>query len=207
MVLPLERINATANLGVAMKILLLTLPLLMLSGCNDSPKVEAENASIQEVADKVREANDGDTLMVRPGQWQSTVELESIDIPGMPQAAVAQMKKTMASVATGHKSCLTKEQAMKPKEDFFAGKDSNCRYDKFSMDDGKMTGTMRCTNPQGGGTQLIEFDGTYAPESYRMRMASTVEGASPGGPMKMVMRMESKRTGECDGTETKVAAN
>jgi hypothetical protein len=193
--------------AVHMKKFLPIVPLLFLAACDNSPKVEAENASIEEVADKVREANEGKAMIVRPGQWESSVELESIEVPGMPPEAVAQMKKTMARVATGHKTCLTKEQAMKPKEDFFAGKNSNCRYDKFSMDDGKMTGTMRCTNPQGGGSQLIDFNGTYSPDSYEMRMASTVEGASPGGPMKMVMRMSSKRTGECDGSEMKVATN
>lgn len=187
--------------------LLLAVPLMLLAACDNSPKVEAENASIEEVAGKVRDANAGSTMVVRPGQWESSVELESIEVPGMPEAAVAQMKKTMARVATGHKSCLTAEQAKKPKEDFFAGANSNCRYDKFSMDDGKMTGTMRCTSPQGGGTQLIQFDGTYAPEAYEMRMASTVEGGSPGGSMKMVMRMSSKRVGECDGSEMKVATN
>lgn len=186
--------------------LLFALPLMMVAACDKSPKVETENASIEEVANKVRAANAGSAMIVRPGQWESSVELESIEIPGMPPDAVAQMKKTMARVATGHKSCLTPEQAKKPEEDFFAGKNSNCRYDKFSMDDGKMTGTMRCSSPQGG-TQLIQFDGTYAPEEYQMRMASTVEGASPGGAMKMVMRMTSKRTGECDGSEMKVAAN
>ena len=190
-----------------MKIFLPLVPLLFLVACDNTPKVEAENASIEEVAGKVREANEGKAMIVRPGQWESSVELESIEVPGMPPEAVAQMKKTMARVATGHKSCLTKEQAMKPKEDFFAGANSNCRYDKFSMDDGKMTGTMRCTSPQGGGSQLIQFDGTYSPDSYEMRMASTVEGASPAGPMKMVMHMTSKRTGECDGSEMKVATN
>lgn len=190
-----------------MKALMLVLPLLMLAACDNSPKVEAENASIEEVAGKVRAANEGSTMIVRPGQWESSVELESIEVPGMPEAAVAQMKKTMARVATGQKTCLTPEQAKKPKEDFFAGAGSNCRYDKFSMDDGKMTGTMRCTSPQGGGTQLIDFDGTYSPESYEMRMASTLEGASAAGPMKMVMRMTSKRIGECDGSEMKVATN
>jgi hypothetical protein len=190
-----------------MKKCLPIVPLLFLAACDNSPKVEAENASLEEVAGKVREANDGNAMIVRPGRWESSVELESIDIPGLPEAAVAQMKKTMARVATGHKTCLTREQAMKPKEDFFAGASSNCRYDKFVMDDGKMTGTMRCTNPQGGGGQLIDFDGTYSPESYEMRMASAVEGASPGGPMKMVMHVTSKRTGECDGSEMKVATN
>jgi hypothetical protein len=182
-------------------------PLLFLAACDNSPKVEAENASIEEVAGKVRAANEGSATIVNPGQWESTVELESVDVPGMPPEFAAQMKKTMAKVATGHKTCLTKEQAMKPKEDFFAGASSNCRYDKFSMDDGKMTGTMRCTNPQGGGSQVIDFDGTYSPESYEMRMASAVEGGSPAGAMKMVMRVSSKRTGECDGSEMKVATN
>jgi hypothetical protein len=190
-----------------MRALMLVLPLAMVAACDNTPKVEAENASVEEVADKVRAANEGSAMIVKPGQWESSVTLDSIEVPGMPPEAVAQMKKTMARVATGHKSCLTPEQAKKPKEDFFAGANSNCRYDKFSMDDGKMTGTMRCTNPQGGGTQLIQFDGTYAPEEYQMRMASTVEGASPGGAMKMVMRMASKRTGECDGSENKIAAN
>ena len=190
-----------------MKLNISIIALLLLAACDNSPKVEAENASLEEVAGKVREANAGSAMIVRPGQWESSVELESVEIPGMPPEALAQMKKTMARVATGHKTCLTPEQAKKPKEDFFAGANSNCRYDKFSMDDGKLTGTMRCTNPQGGGAQLIQFDGTYSPDSYEMRMASTVEAASPGGPMKMVMHMTSKRTGECDGSEMKVAAN
>ena len=207
MVLAPGRINATANVGVAMKKLVLALPLLMAAGCDRTPKVEAENASIQEVAEKVRDANGGDTMIVRPGQWQSSVELESVEVPGMPPEFATQMKKTMAKVATGHKTCLTAEQVKKPKEDFFAGKGSNCRYDKFSMDDGKMTGTMRCTSPQGGGTQLIDFDGTYSPDSYEMRMASSVENASPSGAMKMVMRVTSKRTGECDGSEMKAATS
>lgn len=187
-----------------MRNLMLALPLLILAACDHSPTVEAENASVAQVADKVREVGGDSAMTVRPGQWESSVELESIDIPGMPPQAAAQMKKTMASVATGHKSCLTEEQARRPKEDFFAGTESNCRYDKFSMGGGKMTGTMRCTSPQGGGTQLIEFNGTYGPEYYRMRMASTVEGASPAGPMKMVMNMASKWVGDCDA---KTAAN
>ena len=140
-------------------------PLLFLAACDKSPKVEAENASIEEVAGKVRAANAGSAMIVNPGQWESTVELESVDVPGMPPEFAAQMKKTMARVATGHKTCLTKEQAMKPKEDFFAGANSNCRYDKFSMDDGKMTGTMRCTSPQGG-TPGTSIDSSSTEDSH-----------------------------------------
>ncbi|QDP19295.1 DUF3617 domain-containing protein [Sphingomonas xanthus] len=175
--------------------LLLTLGALAIAGCNSEPEVEATNASIEEVAAEVREAG-GSAMIVRPGLWQSTAELESIDVPGMPPAAAEQIKKTMASAVSGHKSCLTAEQVQKPSEDFFAGQNSNCRYDRFSMKNGRMSGVMRCA--QQGGSQLIEFDGSYSPDEYQMRMASTVEGAAgPGGPMKMVMRMSSKRIGDC----------
>ena len=50
-------------------------PLLFLAACDNSPKVEAENASIEEVAGKVREANGGSAMVVNPGQWLSSVEL------------------------------------------------------------------------------------------------------------------------------------
>jgi hypothetical protein len=189
-----------------MRKILLAIPLAMIAACDRSPRVEAENATIQEVAEKVRDANGGDVLVVRPGLWESSVELESIDIPGMPPQAVEGMKKTMASAISGHRSCLTAEQARRPSEDFFAGAEGNCRYDKFSMDDGKMSGTMRCGGPRGG-TQLIQFDGNYQAEQYEMRMASTVEGASAAGPMKMVMRMQSRRVGECDPAATSAASN
>ena len=184
--------------------LILALPLLMVAGCNSGPEVEAENASIAEVAEQVREASDG-KMMVRPGKWVSEVTLESIDIPGMPPAAAEQIKATMAKAASGHETCLSADQAKRPNEDFFAGSDGNCRYDKFSMDGGKMSGTMRCA--QQGASQVIEFDGDYSPDSYEMRMSSTVEGNSgpETGPMRMAMRVKSRRIGDCDSASA--AAN
>jgi hypothetical protein len=53
---------------------------------------------------------------------------------------------------------------------------------------------MRCGGTEGA-VQLVRFDGVYGPESYDMRMASTVQGSSP---MKMEMKISAKRVGECD---------
>lgn len=189
--------SAPVGIGEAMNKLLFALPLIaMIGACDSSPKVEAQNASVEDVAKKVRAANGDEAMVVRPGKWRSNVVLETLDIPGMPPEAAAQIKKTMATQATGNDTCLTPEQARRPKEDFFAGKSSNCRYDKFSMDDGHMSGTMRCAQPSG--VQLIQFDGNYAPESYDMHMVSTVEGSGPGGSMKMAMKISAKRIGDCD---------
>ena len=180
------------------------IPLLLagalLAGCDAGPEVEADNASIGEVADKVRAAG-GDELRVRPGKWVSEVALESIDIPGMPPAAAEQIKATMAKAASGHEVCLTADQAKRPGEDFFAGSDGNCRYEKFVMDGGKLNGTMRCG--QQGAAQVIRFDGNYSPESYEMSMSSTVDGGA--SPMTMAMRVKSRRVGDCDPAA--VAAN
>ena len=175
--------------------LLLAPPLLMLAACNSGPRVEAENAALGEAAEKVREAGGG-TMRVRPGRWVSEVTLESIDIPGMPPAAAEQIKATMAKAASGHETCLTPEQANRPREDFFAGSDGNCRYDRFSMDGGKIDGVMRCSAQ--GSTQLISFDGAYSPDSYDMQMRSTVETGPGANPMTMAMRIKSRRVGDCD---------
>lgn len=179
----------------------IALILLVLAACDRGPTVKAENASIGEVAEQVGEA--GGKMMVRPGRWVSDVTLESIDIPGMPPAAAEQIKATMAKAASGHETCLTPEQAERPSEDFFAGKDGNCRYDKFMMDGGKIDGVMRCSAQ--GSTQLIRFDGDYSPESYKMRMSSTLETGPGANPMTMAMRIKSRRVGEC-GSDS-VAAN
>lgn len=177
----------------------ITLSLLavaLLAACDSGPEIEAENASIGDVAEQVREVGD-DELRVRPGRWVSEVALESIDIPGMPPAAAEQIKATMAKAASGHETCLTADQVKRPSEDFFAGKDGNCRYDRFTMDGGKIDGVMRCSAQ--GSTQLIRFDGDYSPESYTMRMSSTLENAGGPGtnPMTMAMRIKSRRVGEC----------
>ena len=186
--------------------LLLVVPLMMLAACDNSPKVEAENASIEEVAGKVREANAGSTTIVRPGQWESSVELESIEVPGMPADAVAQMKKTMARVATGHKSCLTPEQAETPNADFLtAQKGSNWTYSGFEMAGGTIKGNVSCTGGQGGNA-TVAMKGIYTPASYTMTM--DVTSAGMGGPqaqdMKMHMKMKtsSKRVGECPSSPT-----
>lgn len=175
------------------KLLLIAVPLIGLAACNSGKKVEAENASVEDVAAKVRAADAGGAFTVRPGKWQSNVVLEKIDIPGMPAEAKAQIQKTMAKAMTGVSTCLTPEQAKKPKEDFFSGTKGNCTYEKFRMDGGKIEGVMRCGDE--GRMQRIVFDGNYEPEAYDMHMESTVEGPSP---MSMAMKVSARRVGECD---------
>ena len=168
---------------------------LPLAACNSDPQVTAENASAEEVARKV-EAAGGTANFVNPGLWQSTVTLEEMAIPGMPAGALEEMKRAQGRQMTD-KQCLTPEEAKRPKEEFFGGKD-NCRYERFEMGNGKIDAVMNCA--EGGGTQKMTLAGTYSGDSYAMQMS--MQAADKGeAAMSMKMRVDAKRIGECTGKE------
>ncbi len=172
-------------------VLLLSLA-LPLAACGSKPDVNEKNASVEEVAQSVREARSG-ADMIRPGAWRSTVTIEEMAMPGMPPEAQKQMKQMMAQSHTSE-TCVTPEEVKKPRPDFFAGNDK-CRYDHFTMGSGKIDAEMHCSD--GGMTQVMEMSGNYSHDAYSMRMTSRTEGGRTAEPMTMRMKVEAKRTGEC----------
>lgn len=163
---------------------------------NREPKVDAKNATPEEVAAKVA-ASGVDKVMMRPGLWQSKVTIGEVNVPGAPPEMSAAMSGRTSEERT---YCLSEAEAKKPGENFFAGNKNECRYDHFTMDGGKIDAAMRCTHEQM--TQLVNFKGTYTPEAYQMAMDTKVEG----GPremagMSMSMKVDSKRVGECSAKQ------
>jgi hypothetical protein len=166
-----------------------------LAACGNDPQVDARNASAEEVANQVARAGGSDQF-VRPGKWQSRVQIEKFEIPGAPPGAAAAMRD-MQQRSQVHESCLTPEQAKRPKEDFFAGAGKNCRYDHFTMGGGKIDAAMKCSAQNM--TQTMQMQGTYSPDTYQMRMSMNAQaGSGPPGGMTMTMRVDAKRLGECD---------
>ena len=173
---------------------------LPLAACNKQPQVNEKDASVAEVVEKVRKAG-ADQAMVRPGLWESQVTIEQFDVPGMP-ADMAERMKTMMAENQEHdfRTCLTPEDVKRPKEDFFGGQDKSCKYEHFTMGGGKIDALMRCGKD--GGSQVMQMAGTYSPEAYKMQTSMDVtggEGTDAG--MKMKMRVEARRIGECTGKE------
>ena len=172
--------------------------LLPLTACGSKPAVDEKNASVEEVADKVREVS-GEGGFISPGKWESTVTIEDVKLPGLPAGAAEQMKKMVAQnqVTT---SCLTPEEAKKPGPGFFGGNDK-CRYDHFTMGSGKIDAEMHCT--QNDVTQVMQMTGTYSPDAYTMQMTSSSRGGpSAAANMSMRMKVDARRVGECSGKET-----
>jgi hypothetical protein len=181
-----------------MKLAFLVAAALPLAACSNEPEVDVENASVGEVAREVADAS-GSASFIRAGKWESRVNLESIDAPGMPDSVKQAMQNAMGK-DTVHTSCLTPEQVKKPKEDFFAGADKSCRYDHFRMGDGAIDAKMRCSAE--GMSQEMAMAGTYSPDSYSMRMTTKASGGGgPSANMSMTMKVDAKRIGECDGSE------
>ena len=178
------------------RIALVTAAALAIAACNSDPEVSAENASAEEVADKLKAAG-GSGSFVNPGLWRSTVTLEEMAMPGMPAEVAREMKKAQGEPQT-HEQCLTPEQAKRPKEDFFGGRE-NCRYERFSMGNGRIDAVMNCS--EGGATQKMAMAGTYSGNAYNMQM--TMQAAEAGGTpgMSMKMRVDAERIGECTGKE------
>lgn len=172
---------------------------LPLAACDSSPTVEAKNASVAEVAEKVQDAGGTDQFL-RAGKWLTKATIEELSAPGMPPG-IAKNMQAMMGKEPGTESCMTEADARKPKTDFFSG-NKNCRYDHFKMGDGKIDAKMRCS--AGGGTQVMTMAGDYSPDEYHMAMTTEMDrgaGAPAGGmgSMTMKMRVEGKRVGECDG--------
>lgn len=121
---------------------------------------------------------------VTPGQWQSTVTVDSMSMPGVPASALAAMKRQPMTTSY----CLTPQEAEADPRKILAA-DKSCKMDRFSFTGGRIESAMTCKTEQGPAT--ITMTGTYTPTSYAM--ASTMKS----GPMTMSSRVTAKRLGPC----------
>lgn len=190
-----------------MRFLLLATAALGLAACDRGPEVDLTNATPAEVAKAMKDSG-ATRSMVRPGKWSSTVAVLEMNSPGMPAEMQAMMKQRIGQPQTVE-ACLTAEQVDNP-ERMLGGIPASCKYDRYVMGNGKMDGTLRCdTN---GMKQEMTVAGTYSDDQYSITIdnkSSVPAGALPGGQagsMSMKMKVDSKRLGECDGTETQPPA-
>ena len=179
---------------------------LPLAACNKGPQVDAKNASVAEVAEKVRDAGVASDNFMRAGEWRASATIEEMNIPGMPPEAQKQMKQAMGQHQnTTYQYCLTPAEAQRPNGKFFTGKEANnCRYDHFTMGGGKIDAVMQCQSDKTH-SMTMTIEGAYSPDSYSTHVAMNMQGGREGG-MTMKMRSEAHRVGECTSDELKMAS-
>ena len=168
-----------------------------LSACGDDKAVDKKDASTAEVAKSVADAG----MKLNPGRWELTMKFAKFEVEGMPPEAKKAMEQMLGQGRT-YASCLTKEEAEKPDGSFFGQEGEDCRYDSFTMGDGKIDAAMTCKGQGvGGETEAkMKLAGTYSPDSYDMTM--DMVGEAPNGKtMNMSMAIVSKHAGACKGDE------
>jgi hypothetical protein len=178
----------------------------ILASCNKGPDINVKNASVGEVAEKVREAA-ADQSFVEPGKWHTDVTVLDMDIPGLPPEMAQRMKQTMGKVqGQGFDNCLTEADVKRPREDFFAGNKNNCRYDHFTMSGGKIDAALKCDG-HGSETIAMTINGSYSREAYEATMAMDMSGGPSGQGMKMRSHSTARRIGQCTAEELKAKAD
>jgi hypothetical protein len=183
--------------GALMNRFLILASCAVLAACGKGETVDMTNASVGDVANEMAKKNT-DVAFVNPGKWQQTATLVSMEAPGIPPQYAEGMKKAIGTNQV-HESCLTKEQAKHPKEDFFSGADKSCRYEHFKWGDGKIDMKLHCDHPNA--TQEMTLAGTYEPNSYKLTMSVASKGSAPMETMDMKMTVDAKRIGECDASQ------
>ena len=166
-----------------------TAALLALAACQ---KDKAEpGMSEEQVAEQLAK------VKVEPGQWEAETEIVSAK-GALPQEALQQMtgKRTSAS------NCITPQQAARPSANFLAAQqDSDCTYQNFKMEGGKLSGKMTCSGGQMLGDMVTLMNGDYGPRSYDMTMQMETPGLPGGDKILITARTRGKRVGECEKGE------
>lgn len=134
-----------------------------------------------------------------PGLYRSSAELVSLEAPGLPAGAAAQMKQMMANKAAPRDFCLTGEEAARGYEERvkkLAGR-PDCHFDHYSAVAGKLDAQLTCEGANGI-RSVMKMQGTMGPDGSDMTLAMDQSGQQmPGGGMKMTMHVKSQRVGDC----------
>ncbi|MCT2559184.1 DUF3617 domain-containing protein [Tsuneonella sp. YG55] len=168
----------------------------MLAACSKEP-------AAPRTADEVI-AEAGKLEQPRPGRYETTVDLIDFSVPGIPQEQANAMKSMMGRASQEASSyCLTEAEAAKGFEESVRKMTEGqgqmkCEFGRFAVDGGKLDAALTCSGPQGM-TADIALDGTASAEASTMHMTMVQKAAMmPGGQMRVEMRMNSKRTGDCE---------
>jgi hypothetical protein len=130
---------------------------------------------------------------VKPGQWENTVTVKSMDMPGAPPQMAEMMKRSMGGGARTYSHCVTPEQAAQGPRDLIK-ENKSCQVTNFSMTGGHFTTEMTCS--QNGEETKLKSSGSYGPTSFN---ATTTMAMSGRQQMTMTNEVSGRWVGPCTG--------
>ncbi|WP_172799911.1 DUF3617 domain-containing protein [Croceicoccus bisphenolivorans] len=171
---------------------------LALAACgSDNTPETGDDASAGGMSEQAIAAEMKQAVRPQPGEYSSTMKLVELDVPGLPEAQVSQMRSMMeGAMGKTQTYCLTKEEADKGFEEMAKQTQDNCKIESFDANRGNFTGKMSCADENSSGTMTMSGTGTETGSDMTMAMDMTAQGL-PGGKMAMTLNVVSKRVGDC----------
>lgn len=171
-------------------IALLAVSSLALAACGKSGSDKATGGQSADPAKTAAEM----AFQFQPGQYRTTINIDKIDIPGMPAAALGQAKGMMGKPIIAD-YCMSPEKAAMGigamKENMAKGK---CQFEKFEARGGTIDSAMVCDAD--GSSIRSTSRGTYTPTGSVLK--ATGEMAGPGGQkMHIEQTIKMERIGDC----------
>lgn len=168
---------------------------LALAACNQQPSISVTNASPEEVAAKAKSA--GIASEMRPGQWETKIDLLEMNMPGMEKVGAAIAAKIKAEMMKPRtiSSCMTADDVKMHGGKVFGQGDTKCKYDSYKVAGGTIDATMTCPGPQGSMT--MHMTGSFEPETFTVEQAMDMQ--SPTGAVHSKARVTGRRIGDCSG--------
>lgn len=136
----------------------------------------------------------------QPGAYSLSGELVEFEAPGAPPEEVEMARDFMSFMfEMPGTMCLTEEEAERGYRRFveeMEEDDGSCKMTDYTTTSDSFSATVAC-NRENGESATMSYAGTVGDSSMNMTM--TVDGTDPEiGKMRMVVRMNSERTGDCE---------
>ncbi|HEV2865397.1 MAG TPA: DUF3617 domain-containing protein [Allosphingosinicella sp.] len=139
------------------------------------------------------------SVTMQPGQWNMTMKVTGVEAPGMPEAALAQMRAQMGSQTQTRSECITPQQAANPTGDMVNAGGMNCQLTDNTFAGGNIN--VRGTCQQAGQSVQMSMQGTYTATTMQARLTTEMR-APPGMPggaqsIRSTIELTGNRTGDC----------
>jgi len=142
----------------------------------------------------------GTAVSLQPGQWETAIQFASIEVPGAPEAEIAQFRSMMGRPQT-HSGCITPQDAANPSNKIMnpQGENRGCQFNENTFAGGTIRVHATCQAPMGG-TMQMNMDGSYTATTMQATINQEMH-APPNTPGPQTIRMSGNltahRTGDC----------
>jgi hypothetical protein len=178
------------------------LAVLLLTACTSAPEADSSAQAGKEGATATAQAVPAaasSAFKIRPGEWETSVEVTSLAIEGAPKGMPPGLLDQMKPARTVVKSCVSPQEAEKPRANMLAAQEAaNCSSSRAEFVGGRISVAMSCKQPGQPGSSDIKMSGRYDDNSYEMDGDMTVSGPQ-GMTMAMKTHTTGRRLGDCKG--------